>query len=188
MAFFDEIGKKISQTGQDVVQKTKDTAEVLRLNNAISDEEKRIQSLYTEIGKRYAELHAEDCEEALKEWVEGIKSANAAIAAHNEQIKRLKGIIPCPTCGADLPEGATFCTQCGTRIAPVTPPPAPANAGSCCVNCGQALTPGAVFCTACGTKAAAPAPAPAPAGKICPNCGNAVAPNMAFCTQCGTKV
>ena len=76
MAFLDEIGKKISQTGQDMMQKTKDTAESMKLNGAIADEEKRIQTLYLEIGKKYYELHAESYEPALEEEVLGIKDAN----------------------------------------------------------------------------------------------------------------
>ena len=37
MAFFDEIGKKLSQTGQGMVQKTKEMADVAKLNSNISD-------------------------------------------------------------------------------------------------------------------------------------------------------
>lgn len=46
MAFFDDLGKKITQTGQGVVQKTKDTAETIKLNGMISDEEKNIVNFY----------------------------------------------------------------------------------------------------------------------------------------------
>ena len=37
MAFFDEIGKKLSQTGQMAVQKTKEMADIAKLNSNISD-------------------------------------------------------------------------------------------------------------------------------------------------------
>ena len=49
MAFLDVLGKKITQTGQDVVQKTKDTAEVIKYNSMVAEEERRIllQFLYT---------------------------------------------------------------------------------------------------------------------------------------------
>ena len=33
MAFFDDIGKKITQTGQSALQKTKELADVTRLND-----------------------------------------------------------------------------------------------------------------------------------------------------------
>lgn len=56
--------------------------------------------------------------------------------------------MKCPTCNADLAEGAKFCTACGT--------PAPkAPAGAVCASCGAALAPGTKFCTACGTPLAA---------------------------------
>lgn len=43
MAFFDEIGKKITQTGQMAVQKTKNMADIAKLNASLSDEEKENQ-------------------------------------------------------------------------------------------------------------------------------------------------
>ena len=86
MAFFDELGKKISQTSQGVVQKTKDTAEVIKLNGMISDEEKRINNLYTQI-------------EDLK-----------------QQIQHIKGVKVCNNCGAEIPENSMFCIGCGAKI------------------------------------------------------------------------
>lgn len=145
MAFLDEIGKKISQTGQDMVQKTKDTAETMKLSGAISDEEKRIQNLYTEIGQRYFELHADSYEPELEELVLSIKEANTKIDAYNEQIKRLKGIVRCPNCGSALADGMAFCTNCGTKAESA---PAPRT----CPNCGNVVPEGMAFCTGCGTK------------------------------------
>lgn len=40
MALFDQLGKKLAQTGQSAVKKTKDMAEVAKINSMISDEEK----------------------------------------------------------------------------------------------------------------------------------------------------
>lgn len=73
----------------------------------------------------------------------------------------------CPNCNSPLPDGAKFCTACGT---PVQAAPA----GPVCSSCGQPLTPGTKFCTTCGTPVASgPAPdsnAPAaeqePAGEL----------------------
>lgn len=184
MAFLDEISKKISQTSQDVVQKTKDTAESLRLSNAVSDEEKRVQSLYQEIGKRYFELYADSCAEEFATLVQDIKNAHTTIANYNDQIKRIKGIVSCPNCGSDVDRNAPFCSNCGTRIVPETPVASALR----CVNCGKELAEGMAFCTNCGTKAEAPAPAPVAAPKLCANCGKELAEGMAFCTNCGTKI
>jgi membrane protease subunit (stomatin/prohibitin family) len=49
--------------------------------------------------------------------------------------------VACPKCGAQVAEGAKFCPECGTSLAP-----------KACSNCGATLAPGAKFCPECGTK------------------------------------
>ena len=183
MAFFDELGKKISQTGQDVVQKTKDTAETMRLNNAIADEEKRIQSLYFEIGKQYFALHADDYDPALEESVLCVKEANTKIAAYTEQLNRIKGLVHCPNCNGDVPNTSPFCIHCGAKMP--EPPVVEEPVIRRCKNCGLQLPDDAGFCANCGTPAAVPPP---PAANLCATCGATLADGMAFCTKCGTPV
>lgn len=48
----------------------------------------------------------------------------------------------CTACGADLAEGASFCTSCGSPIEAGVP--------SHCPSCGAEVTEGASFCTNCG--------------------------------------
>lgn len=172
MAFFEELGKKITQTSQGVVQKTKDTAEVLRLNSIISDEEKGINALYNQIGKKYFELHGDSAEEAFVSLVEEIKNAKNRVNEYSEQVKKLKGVVSCPHCGADVQYGMMFCSTCGSRMevptveaqVPVEPIPTeqtsapsqmvvPAPAYRFCTTCGMKLEEGCAFCTNCGTKA-----------------------------------
>ena len=153
MGYFDAIGKKITQTGQGMVQKTKDTAEVLKLNGLISDEQKRITTLQTEIGKRYYELHADSYEPDFEEAVTGIKDALAKIDAYSEQIKKLKGLVNCPNCGNAVPHDSPFCNVCGSQINKQL-----SGNVSRCPNCGLPLAPGASFCTNCGLKVQPAAP------------------------------
>ena len=42
MAFFDELGKKISVTGQNVMQKAKGMADITSLKSQINEEQKKI--------------------------------------------------------------------------------------------------------------------------------------------------
>jgi class 3 adenylate cyclase/tetratricopeptide (TPR) repeat protein len=60
----------------------------------------------------------------------------------------------CPHCEADTPDGARFCIECGTALAPR------------CPQCGADTLPRAKFCSECGTplmaQSAAPSAAPPP--------------------------
>lgn len=55
----------------------------------------------------------------------------------------------CESCGASLPEDATFCIGCGARVSPQESAQAP---GRVCPACRAALPAEAGFCTNCGTR------------------------------------
>lgn len=158
MAFFDDLGKKISQAGQTTMQKTREMADVARINSQISDEEKRINDMYLQIGKQYVELHASDCEEAFQGMIQTITDSENKIKEYKVQIQDIKGVIRCPKCGAEVPKGALFCSACGEKMQEEQPVQEEASATEPaeekkCSNCGAVLAEGAVFCSECGTKA-----------------------------------
>lgn len=53
MAFFDEIGKKITDGGQKAAEQARIFAEVSRLNGLITEQERIISQLYSRIGQNY---------------------------------------------------------------------------------------------------------------------------------------
>lgn len=192
MSVFDQLGKKIKDGGQGVVQKTKDTAEILKLNSMISNEEKHINSLYAEIGKVYFAQHAEDCEPMFSDLVSAVREANAKIREYTQKVQELKGYVPCPNCGSNVPGDAQFCVSCGFKMAMQTAQNTTDCNARLCQNCGAPLGENMAFCTKCGTKVSEEAPVEAPAvaepENVCPQCGAQVAPGGAFCTACGAKL
>ena len=146
MAFLDDWSRKIGQMGQSTLQKTKDVAGVARINSQIYEEEKKLNNLYLEIGKRYASLHGDDFEEAMADSMQEVKAAFARIDEYKEQIRLIKGIRVCERCGTEVADGTLFCSNCGNRVAE----PVKEN-GQWCTNCGTVLQPGTLFCTRCGT-------------------------------------
>lgn len=149
MAIFEQIGKKLSDMGQGVAQGTKNLTDTARLNGLISDEEKNIAKLITELGQGYYNLHKNDPEGELAQIVSAINEAYNNIEQHKEQIKTIKGVTKCDNCGADVANGAAFCANCG---APNASAPAAAPAAKFCANCGTAVEAGAAFCNNCGNK------------------------------------
>lgn len=148
MPFFDELGKKISKTGQDVLQKNK-------LSGFIYDEEKAIKEAYLAIGEKYFELHSENFEPEFEELVNSVKQSKIKLAEYEEEVKKLKGIVKCPHCNQDIPYGTPFCSFCGlpTNEQPANEPVNEPKPVKYCTNCGNPLSADAQFCTACGNKA-----------------------------------
>lgn len=67
----------------------------------------------------------------------------------------------CPNCGNEASEGAIFCDQCGTRLAPPEAEkaaPAPAGGAVICPSCGAGNVPGEAFCDFCGSPLEPPEP------------------------------
>jgi len=155
MGFFDNIGKGISDFSQATIQKGKDTVNVTKFNRMITDENKTITKLMEKLGQRYYALYGEAPEESMRELVEGIRECEARIREYEENIKELQGITKCPACGADVPNGAAFCPECGTRSA-AAPEQPPVEEKVFCTNCGAQIAPGFKFCASCGARVETP--------------------------------
>lgn len=72
---------------------------------------------------------------------------------------------PCPSCGADNPEDAKKCIECGEQM-PIL-----------CEKCNAKNSPDAKFCSECG----------AGLRKTCNNCGAVLNDGTKFCPNCGEK-
>jgi len=152
MSFFDDAGKKITETSQGAAQKAKSIAETVKLNGIISDEERRIYDLFTQIGRTYYETYGSAPEQQFVEYIAGISDARTKIVGYNEQIKQLKRIVKCVKCGGDISVGSAFCNNCGTVVNTASPAPAAILDGYKCSTCGKELAVYAAFCTGCGNK------------------------------------
>ena len=184
MAFFDEIGKKLSQTGQMAVQKTKEMADIAKLNSNISDEEKKISNAYFQIGQLYVSLHNDDFESDFEMLIAQLKESQNSVEVLKKQIQDVKGVKRCTTCGAEIPNNATFCSSCGTAVVQQKFVDA-ANLIKC-VNCGKMIEKGMKFCTFCGSEVISQ---PIQNDeKKCLFCGSVLDSGVAFCTNCGKPV
>lgn len=152
MAFFEQLGKRLSDAGQGVAQQTKNLADVTRLNGAISDKERRITQLYQSIGQTYYQRHQDDAAPEFQAETEEIRRLLAEILRDQEEIKQIRGIVKCPECGADVPFQAAFCNSCGAKMTPGTPLQGAAEGKRTCPTCGAVSGEGNLFCTNCGTR------------------------------------
>ena len=186
MAFFEDFGKKITQTGQEAVQKTKDFTEITRLNGQKTEIEKQIEEHYLQIGKLYFELHSKEPETAFLELVAFVQEGQVQIRRLEEQIQQIKRTTRCLNCGAELQQGTVFCPICGTKVVE-NQIQRPQEIQKVCLNCGNVMREEAVFCSNCGAKATEETMSE-PKVRVCPQCGCVVTEDDLFCANCGAKI
>ena len=116
MAFWDNLSKKATEAADKVAQQAKVISETAKLNSAVSEEERKINANYSEIGKLYVSLHKDDCEEVFAAMIAAISESEAKIAEYKEQIKVVKGVAVCEKCHAEMPRGTAFCSACGAPM------------------------------------------------------------------------
>ena len=110
MSFFDKLGETIVNVGKDATQKAKDLSGVAKLNLDIKAKEDYVQRQYTELGRIYYEEHKTESEVDGAEHFELIKEALEEIERMKLEIMELRGTKTCPKCGAELADGAEFCS------------------------------------------------------------------------------
>lgn len=146
MSIFNQIGKKISDAGQETAVKAKNFTEIAKFNTKISDIEDRISILFLELGKEYYEMNKYD--EYSSEKIKEINAAYSEISYYQEQIKKIKGIEKCPNCGGEISNDSMFCNFCGTKIVRESIKVE----GKVCPNCNSIVNEDDIFCNSCGKR------------------------------------
>ncbi|MEN2775465.1 zinc ribbon domain-containing protein [Acetivibrio clariflavus] len=113
MSFFE----KLTSAGKDMAKKTKELADITKLNMQISSEEDKIKNKYLEIGKLYYELFSSNPDEKFAEFCAAITESKNKIALLKDQILEIKGAKKCSYCGAEIAKSAVFCSACGNKVA-----------------------------------------------------------------------
>ncbi|AEV70482.1 zinc ribbon domain-containing protein [Acetivibrio clariflavus] len=112
MSFFE----KLTSAGRDMAKKTKELADITKLNMQISSEEDKIKNNYIEIGKLYYELFSSNPDEKFAEFCSAITESRNKIEALKDQILEIKCVKKCCHCGAEITKSAVFCSACGKKV------------------------------------------------------------------------
>ena len=193
MALWDNLSKKASETTAKAVQQARILSETSRLNGLVSDEEKKINNNYYQIGKLYATIHQNNYEDEFIGMITAIAESEQKIREYRKQIQDIKGVVRCEKCGAEVPKGVAFCSSCGVAVPRVET--VDVSKHDKCDNCGALVEKGMRFCTSCGKPMITPAidtgagvSAEVSAKCICSSCGAELEDAVAFCSECGAKI
>lgn len=90
--FFDELGKKISVTGQNVMQKAKGMADITSLKSQINEEQKKIDKYCQNLGHMYYELKQNDPEPQLADWYGWFRQVIKELKQSVRRLRRLRAL------------------------------------------------------------------------------------------------
>lgn len=154
MGFFDSIGSRISNVGNQVSSKVSNSGEQLKLSSEINGLKAQISQHYQKLGEMYYAENRENADpQDYAAECDVIAQLKDLIAQKEKQIKDIKAQITCPVCGKSIAADSVFCPNCGAPIAHAEQPSKDKpSATKICPHCGAALPEDAVFCTSCGAK------------------------------------
>lgn len=127
--FFENLGKKITETAEVVGKKTGEVVDSVSQKTSEMVEEQKIRSQirtlkkennrdFGDIGKMIYEQYQNDeqIDAPFAELCENIKQREESIEEYKKQIAELKGFDVCKNCQTGLEPGTVFCPKCGTKV------------------------------------------------------------------------
>lgn len=157
--------ENMGRMAQNAVSKSKEMAEISRLNREISSIRQKMQTLYAQTGE-YLMANPERVDasdEVFAGKVEQLSQLKEQLEAANKSLLEVRNVQLCPGCGAEVDHSGRFCGRCGAELPVSEPQPAPAQPEHpVCPGCGAAVDPESAFCGSCGARLGQdPAAAPA---------------------------
>lgn len=144
--FFEQVGKKVSKTSQEAVKKTKDLTEIAKIKAQITDEEKRLNKIYMNLGQQYYQLKGENPDLIFNDLCKAIESCLQNIDRYNVMVNEIKGIKRCSVCGTEMSIASTYCQCCGHKLVDERE----RVVAFICSNCGMENGAHATMCIGCG--------------------------------------
>ena len=121
--FGGDVKNSAEKLAKGAIDSSKKMAEKVRIKNAISHAESRLNAAYIEVGKKYEELYAGETAEEFSAAMAEIADAKAQIASLRSELAAVDSAAICPSCGKYVQEGQRFCPFCGAKQVKEEPAP-----------------------------------------------------------------
>ncbi len=118
MAFIDEIKEKAGDVCQIAGKKVGEAYSLTKVKMAIVDKRSGLRTLYKELGEITYQGYKNGAEDinAIEDKVAEIDLALEGIEELKVEYRKIRNIIMCPACHAEIEADSNFCPKCGEEI------------------------------------------------------------------------
>ena len=119
-SFFEDLGKKISETTETVTSKAEEMMEIQRLKGQIRTLERGNDADLLAMGRFLYEKYqaGEVMEEEVQTLCEKIDQRTESMEKHQAKIETIKGTTSCTNCGKQVAKEMAYCPYCGAKKEP----------------------------------------------------------------------
>ena len=114
MSFLDQLGKMVTPPAASPTAAL--PPYLADLNQSINGIHGKISDMFFELGQAYYERYVNDQQTEFEDRMAAIRAAYAEIAQYQSLADDVGARKRCPNCGAQLMNGAAFCSSCGARL------------------------------------------------------------------------
>ena len=110
--------ERATNTVTSISAKAADALALAKLRHTVADLEDEIMLQMCTIGELVYATHRGTPSDSdhLQKILEYVDDLEDEIEGHEQQIKLLLGIVPCPVCGEDVADDDVYCQKCGQPL------------------------------------------------------------------------
>ncbi len=113
---FDDFGTRMKKVRDDTVEGLQKANKVRQLNSSIHAEEKKVDRLYKDMGKKLYELYKDNALSEFEPEFESLAASFAMMDELQEQVRGVRGVQVCPNCKNEVSATERFCPNCGYKL------------------------------------------------------------------------
>ena len=163
MDFLKEFSKQFTNMARTATEKSREGAEISRLNAELRAAEQSLERLYNRFGRAsYAAVTGTVDSAEVEELALRIRATQLQVEELTAARNAVRELKRCLNCGLLYPREANYCSACGKKLPEDAPRPEPVEEGEYCPNCGAKRENGEPVCPVCGTDYAVSRPVPVP--------------------------